>query len=74
MSELTWRKIYDDFKSRHPNLSRMSVRYDPYDYAEILVYLNNGMKLSYNYDSRLVNFAARPHEVRRPTRKAQAVF
>lgn len=48
--KVTWRIIYQDFKRRHPNLSKKAVRFEPHDYATILIYLDDGLRLIYNYD------------------------
>ena len=56
MSELTWNQLYEYFKRTHPRLSKMSLGFSPYDYAEILVYFNDGSKMTYNYDTCRVNF------------------
>lgn len=55
-TKLTWRMIYTDFKRKHPRLSKMASCFCPYDYAEILVYFNDGSKMTYNYDTCRVNF------------------
>ena len=74
MNKITWQRIYADFKSRHPNLSKMSACYSPYDYAEIFIYLKDGTKLVYNHDTRRVRFNAVPRKSPRPTRISQAVL
>ena len=74
MYKVTWRKIYTDFKKRHPNLSKLSACYNPYDYAEIFIYLKDGTKLVYNYDTRRVRFNTVPHKSSRPARISQTVL
>ena len=74
MPKVTWRKVYADFKKRHPNLSKKSACFCPYDYAEILVYLKDGTKLSYNYDTRRVGFNPPSRAVPRPARISQAIL
>ena len=54
--KVTWRMVYTKFKKTHPRLSRMVSCFQPYDYAEILIYLKDGSKLTYNYDTCRVNF------------------
>lgn len=56
MSKLTWNELYKYFKRTHPRLSKMSLGFSPYGYAEILVYFNDGSKMTYNYDTCRVNF------------------
>ena len=74
MDKITWRKIYADFERRHPNLSKMSANFIPYDYAEIFIYLKDGTKLVYNFDTRRVRFNAVPRKSPRPARNSQAVL
>ena len=68
--KVTWRMVYTKFKKTHPRLSKMSCGFQPYNYAEILIYLNDGSKLTYNYDTCRVNFTP----VIRPTRKQQTLL
>ena len=48
--------IYDDFRQRHPNLSKGVVSWDPYDYATIVIKCEDGSKLLYNYDEHRARF------------------
>lgn len=54
--KITWNVIYNDFKSRHPNLKKEVVYWRPHDYATILLYLKAGRYATYNYDKREVRF------------------
>lgn len=74
MSKLPWQDIYKKFRQTHPNLSKMSVGFAPYGYAEILVYLEDGSKLSYNYDTQYVGFNAVPHSVPVRTQTSHALL
>ena len=56
MRKVTWRKIFTDFKNRHPHLSSMAVDYCSYDYATILIYFKDGLKATYNYDLKRAKF------------------
>lgn len=47
--KITWDKIYKDFKLKHPRLSKDVVKWNPHDYLTIIVYIQGGMKLTYNY-------------------------
>ena len=49
--KITWQVIFEDFKVRHPRLSGQILHWRPYDYSTIVLYLNDGMKLLYNYDN-----------------------
>lgn len=50
--KLPWKTILIDFKERHPRLAKKITYWCPHDYATILIYLNDGMKIVYNYDER----------------------
>ena len=54
--KITWEYIYSDFKKLYPNLSKDVVDYRPYDYATIILFLNDGVKLIYNYDEKKAYF------------------
>lgn len=48
--KITWKKILADFKQRHPRLAKKVIYWCPHDYATILIHLEDGMKITYNYD------------------------
>lgn len=50
MAKLTWKRIYEDFKRRYPDFSKEAIYYEPYNYAEIKVWIKGGKKFIYNYD------------------------
>lgn len=50
IAKLSWKKILTDFKQRHPHLSKEISHWCPHDYATILIYLKDGMKLTYDYE------------------------
>ena len=66
MTKLTWHELYEYFKRTHPRLSKMSLGFSPYAYAEILIYLDDGSKMTYNYDTCRVNFKPTLRENGRP--------
>ena len=43
--------ILTDFKNRHPKLSKQITYWCPHDYLTILIYLKDGMKLTYDYNN-----------------------
>ena len=47
--KLTFDKIYEDFKLRHPHLSKEVVHWRPCDYMQIEIYMRDGMILKYDY-------------------------
>lgn len=50
--KITWSVIFEDFERRHPNLSKRVVRWCSHDYATILIFLDDGNRLTYNYDTK----------------------
>ena len=57
--KITWEKVYEDFKQRHPTLKKQTTYFKPYGYAEIEVWLNSGSRLVYNYDEKRAYFIKR---------------
>lgn len=51
-NKITWEMILNDFKKHHPRLTKQVEWWCPHDYAEVLIYLKDGMKLVYNYDKK----------------------
>ena len=54
--KLTWKKIYADFKSRHPNLRKKVMYWCPHGYEMIQIYLDDGSKGTYNYYTKEFKF------------------
>ena len=48
MPKITWDDLYTNFKSIYPNLGRQSLRFQPYGYMMILVYLTDGSRMIYD--------------------------
>lgn len=53
-NKLTWTDVYNDFKKRHPKLSKKVLRFEPYDFATILLIFPDRVRMSYNYDTKIV--------------------
>lgn len=51
MAKVTWEMIYEDFKKKYPQFSQHSYHFEPYDFAKIKVYLEDGIKFVYDYDA-----------------------
>lgn len=47
--KIPWREIYSDFRRRHPNLAKKVLKWHPHDFLTILLYLEDGMKITYDY-------------------------
>lgn len=51
MSEgkIPWVDLIKDFKKRHPRLSKEVIYWKPQGFMKIIIYLKDGMELSYDY-------------------------
>lgn len=49
--KITWRMIRTDFKKMYPDLSKNSIYWCPCDYLTIMIYLKDGKKITYNYET-----------------------
>lgn len=54
--KITWLMIYKDFKKRYPRLSKTITYWRPFDYANILIYLEDGLIIIYDYDTKTSKF------------------
>lgn len=54
--KITWDKVYRDFKSRHPRLSKDVCHYSPYGYLQISIEFTDGSKMIYDYMSHQGNW------------------
>lgn len=48
-NKITWRMVFEDFKTRLPNLAKEVVDYRPHGYLEIQVWLKDGTTMSWDY-------------------------
>lgn len=62
MSKVTWEKIYEEFKRKYPDFSKEAYFYEPYDYAEIKVWIKGGKRFVYNYDEGTGRFVRDIHD------------
>lgn len=46
--KVTWKDIFNNFKSVYPRLSKEAQDYRPYNYMSIVVYLAGGTKVVYD--------------------------
>ena len=46
--KVTWKDIFNNFKSVYPRLSKEAQDYRPYNYMSIVVYLADGTKVGYD--------------------------
>lgn len=55
-NKITFEMICADFKNRYPAFRKRVDCWSPYDYATILIYLDDGNKMTYNYDTQAIHF------------------
>ena len=46
--KVTWKDIFNNFKSVNPRLSKEARDYRPYNYMSIVIYLTDGTKVVYD--------------------------
>lgn len=46
--QVTWKDIFNNFKTVYPNLSKGVADYRPYDYMSIIVYFKDGSQMIYD--------------------------
>lgn len=49
VKKLTWRDIYKDFRKHYKILCKNVVYWHPRDYEQIVLYLEEGSKMVYDY-------------------------
>lgn len=54
--KITWNKIYQDFKQRHPDLRKKVTHWCPYDYLTIELWIDDGTRMIYDYWSHMAKF------------------
>lgn len=54
--KITWNTIRNDFKNQHPTLHKEVAHWRPHDYSTILIYLKDGKKITYDYDTKEIKF------------------
>lgn len=55
-NKVTWEKIFGQFRRSFPNLSKGVIHWIPYNYGTILIFLADGRKATYEYDSNKIIF------------------
>lgn len=46
--KVTWKDIFENFKSVYPRLSKAAQDYRPYNYMSIVIYLEDGSRVVYD--------------------------
>ena len=47
--KVTWGMIFDDFKRRHPRLSKSVRQWKPWNYLTIVIDMTDGTRMLYDY-------------------------
>lgn len=47
---VSWKMIFKDFKEHYPRLAKSAIHWRPYNQGEILIFIEGGDKMVYNYD------------------------
>ena len=47
--KITWKKVYDKFKLKFPNLRKEVLHWSPHDYETIKLYFIDGRMATYEY-------------------------
>lgn len=50
--KITWKMIYDEFKNAYPSKRKEAIHYEPFGFAEILIFMKDGSKYVYNHQYR----------------------
>lgn len=50
--KITWDVIFQDYKSHNPKRAKEVLRFQPYDFATILLIFQSGERMTYNYDTK----------------------
>ena len=47
--KITWAEIYKEYRKTYPTLAKKSVHYEPKGFLEIVIFLDDGSKITYDY-------------------------
>lgn len=50
--KVTWDDVYRDYKKHFPKSSKEAFGFEPYDFATILIFFPQGVRGTYNYDTK----------------------
>lgn len=52
-TKVSWKKIYEDFCQRHPNLKKQVVSYKPFEFCAISIQMKDGSIITYDYSKKM---------------------
>lgn len=55
-NKITWKMIFEDFRRRHPRLSKDVIHWSPKDYLTIELRMKDKTKMSYDYHTHTAKF------------------
>lgn len=56
MRKVTWRMIFTEFKEKYPTLRKRVWHWCPYGYLTIVLHLDNGDRITYDYLNKKIDF------------------
>ena len=56
--KVTWKDIFDNFKTLYPTLARRIADYRPHDYMSIIVWLDDGTAVIYDDTAKRAKWIA----------------
>lgn len=65
-NKITWKMVYDEFKSIYPNKRREVIYYESYGPSEILIFMKDGSKYVYNQQYRRLRCVKEARPVPKP--------
>ena len=54
--KITWKDVYERFRLTYPRLCKSAVDYRPHNVATIIIYFEDGLKATFNYDEPRLKF------------------
>lgn len=64
--KITWKMIYDEFKNTYPSKRKEAIHYEPFGFAEILIFMKDGSKYVYNHQYRRLRCIRDPRPIPEP--------
>ena len=51
--EIPWKKVYERFEFYYPRIAKKTCHWQPYDFGQIMIWLEDGRKFVYDYDAQM---------------------
>jgi len=56
--KITWAEIYKEFRQSFPNYAKKAAHFEPKGFLEILIFMTDGTKMTYDYFYKRVRFGS----------------